>query len=591
MIAPARIATPHPLLRGAIQFAWLVALLWAVVAQFGGTWINYQRFVSIDAPFASIGLQYELNTEDGWGVGVHGLAGVAQSAAILPGSLLGSINGVSIDGQTPVGDVAEMIANAGPTVDVAFFSSQGWEHLQLKKSEVSTSYRVMALFIDPLLQCLAALFCFWVSVLLIMRRGSDPVALLVAFGLVGLVLIQGLPEVFANAVLPDAAVFLRNAHFLLALVPLLVAMPAFPDGVYRPRAGGLLAIVAPLAAIFVVINSAGLIAQLDWQVSNAIFVALTIATVAATIQRFRLTAPGAERQQLKWAMAGLVFGLPAIAIAETLAASLSLQGAAGYALSLASTILEPVGATMIALGLLMSLMGWRLNDADGAFGQSAGYGVVTLVIGALWTMTTSWTNTFLGAWLGGASATGLSTMLATAVFVPARERILAWTERKFQPALVRLRSLPGRLQPWKHDHEPADIARGTLLAIVNGVNASSAALVLTEGGEMRVLAVVNTDENAVLDALATGDDPHGSFPLRLVLDDLIGPVGLLLLGPRSDGASYRADERKAVGLIENPLAEALRATSRRSQRNSALSGLLTSVEARVSQLESGLARV
>ena len=291
-------------------------------------------------------------------------------------------------------------------------------------------------------------------------------------------------------------------------------------------------------------------------------------------------------------MAGLVFGLPAIAIAETLAAVLSLQGTAAYAFALASTILEPVGAIMIALGLLMSLMGWRLNDADGAFGQSAGYGVVTLVIGAVWTTTTTWANDFLGAWLGGASATGLSTMLATAVFVPTREKILAWTENKFQPALVRLRTLPGRLQPWKHDHEPVDIARGTLLAIVDGVNASSAAIILTEGGVPRVLATHETSEDEALRALAAdaNEGAESPFPFRLVLDDLIGPVGLLLLGPRSDGASYRSDERKAIELVEGPLAEALRATSRRSQRNSALSTLMTNVEARIASLEARPAR-
>ena len=116
MIVPSRLAVPHHIVRRAVQLLWLVALCYAVAAHFGGTWINYQRFVAIDAPFASIGLQSELNAQDGWGVGAHGLPGVAQSAAIPPGSLLGSVDGTSIDGQTPIADIADLIAKAGPSM-------------------------------------------------------------------------------------------------------------------------------------------------------------------------------------------------------------------------------------------------------------------------------------------------------------------------------------------------------------------------------------------------------------------------------------------------------------------------------------------
>jgi len=150
---------------------------------------------------------------------------------------------------------------------------------------------------------------------------------------------------------------------------------------------------------------------------------------------------------------------------------------------------------------------------------------------------------------------------------------------------VKMRGLPAKLLPWRSDHDPADVAKGTLLAIVNGVQASSAALVLDDEGEPRVLATYEVEEHISLADIGQDDPEARAFPVHLKLDDLVGPIGFLLIGPRSDGASYNSDEKAAMKLVAGPLAEVLRATSRRAHRNHALAEMLTAVDARVARLE------
>jgi hypothetical protein len=295
--------------------------------------------------------------------------------------------------------------------------------------------------------------------------------------------------------------------------------------------------------------------------------------------------PGLEKQKVKWAALGLIFGLLAIAFADIVRQNVSLDGPEGVGLEVAFDLVRSIGTVAIPFGILMSLMEIRLNDADRVIGRSAGYAMITLLIGAIWAASTNWISASIGSQMSPAAAAGISAMVAAAIFVPTRERILKWTEGLLQPAMVKLRSLPAKILPWREDHTPADVARGTLLAIVNGIHAISAALVLTEEGGDKVIATYETTADLVMEDLARDATEQRAFPMHVRLVDLCGPVGSLLIGPRSDGASYRSDEKDAIALVAGPLAEVLRATSRRAGRELALTRMLTSVDARIARLE------
>ena len=63
------------------------------------------------------------------------------------------------------------------------------------------------------------------------------------------------------------------------------------------------------------------------------------------------------------------------------------------------------------------------------------------------------------------------------------------------------------------------------------------------------------------------------------MTDHLGVVATLLLGRRSDGASYSKDEKAAIGQITEPLADALRAAARRAERYAAIDERFAAVEA------------
>ncbi len=79
-------------------------------------------------------------------------------------------------------------------------------------------------------------------------------------------------------------------------------------------------------------------------------------------------------------------------------------------------------------------------------------------------------------------------------------------------------------------------------------------------------------------------DKAGPVPISWVmtksLEDDDGPIGLLMLGPRSDGNRYNRSEREALDEVLTPIAEALRFSRRRSQAE-----IIRSFEARLAQLE------
>lgn len=450
---------------------------------------------------------------------------------------------------------------------------------------------------------IAQFLALGVSALIVARKRRDTISFVLAFSLLGLVLFNPSWEGFVYGLElgqyyeplygPWFENFIGQTAQLLVLIPLYIALPAYPDGRYTPRWTAWIALLGPLLALASVFGWE----YLPVNTSSVLPALMLVLLGVGALMRFRRTPPGVEKQQLKWVAFGLGFGVLAIAIQLILDAVSYRQlwyvddfgnaraGILPMAGIIATELIGVIGRILIPLGLLMSIMKWRLNDADSAIGRSTAYATITLLIGALWATMTVWVNRMLGDALGPNGAAGLSTVIAGAVLVPTRERTLKWTEKKFQPALVRMRALPAKLTPWKHDHDPADLARGALNAIVRGVDASSGAIALRQGDGWLPVATHEVSETSVIEQLEREQPDPDIFPLRVDLDDIGGQVGVLLLGPRGDGASYNTDEKKAIDVIETPLAEALRATSRRAQRNGELARMLSALEARIARVE------
>jgi hypothetical protein len=414
------------------------------------------------------------------------------------------------------------------------------------------------------------------------RRFKDPVAILVSFALLFLATV-GTQDFWLWAGLGYVAYVLDGIWITL----LLAAIPALPSGRYVPGWTRWLVLAGPVGG--------ALLAFQDDTAQREIIRGLLILIVfLCVILRFRYTPRGAERQKMKWASLGLGAGLLLYAAGQGPTQYYGIHPASSttdFALWMGGYAINRFAFIIMALGLLVSLLDYRLNDADAAIGRSTGYAAVTTLVAIVWAGSAAASDKLIRSYTGADNpglAAGISTLIALAILAPARARALAWTEARFQGALVRLRSMPERIARWQLGDDPGAVANRALRAIADGVDATDAALIMRpEGAPPQVIGVHNIDPEAVMARLGE-DRPRArkadAFPLRIEMADYAGGPLVLLIGPRSDGAFYTRQERSAVSAIAEPLADAVYAVSRRASLNATLTGALAEITARLDRM-------
>lgn len=433
----------------------------------------------------------------------------------------------------------------------------------------------------------------WVMVaaatLLMAKRSREPVSVLFSLTFLALANI-GMRDAWIQVEWYESDQVFDTAWLVL----LLLAIPALPSGHYRPRWLIWSLLVAPIAGLSIAPIPGLPGFYLYPEQFDAARFALLLVAIGTVFLRFRYTPRGLERQQLKWASLGLSAGMILYAASFGIRmAQASPLGSTpfmleGYdALAYAQAVLTTVAFLLMALGVLVCLMDYRLNDADAAIARSAGYATVAGGMALFWAVAAVWIDEGMKALVGGENeglATTISTVLVLLMLNPAQTRIMSWTERTFLRALVRLQELPARLVRWQHEDDPRRVAEATLSAVVDGVNAQYGAVVAYDGAGLPwVIAAHDVDAEVALMGL---DGPDSiAFPQRVSLDDGPDHVGWLLIGPRTDGARYSADERAAINMVVDPLSDAIRHSLRRNQRHSVLLRSLEDVEARLARME------
>jgi hypothetical protein len=255
--------------------------------------------------------------------------------------------------------------------------------------------------------------------------------------------------------------------------------------------------------------------------------------------------------------------------------------------TLVYTSLFSLGFAILPLGLMISLIRFRLWEADSIISHSAAYTLVAVVIGIAWAASSDLVKQMVAALLGehnGTVATTLSAIVAAGVFAPTQSFVLGWMKRHFRTNADRLRDLAAQLADWRNTDNPAEIGTRSLEIIARTVHASSIALVGPDPAEGEVIA----SQNIAADELAKiGSGNDSRFPIRLPLQVHEECVGTLLVGPRSDGNRYNRDERDALSGLARPLAEAIRFARSQTLREDSLRRMIQAVESRLAQIERG----
>jgi hypothetical protein len=522
------------------------------------------------------GLDFDVTIEGELFVGTYAPAG-RQPAVPLTAKVL-AIDGKAVPSNLQVSKFAKLLDEAeGHPVRVVLLQPDGKKlELAQYRHKVAISpadfsernLRIWTRLATALLACSALLAC---GMLLALRRPDDPVAMLLAFAFVGMVATIDPPMQFWLWTNQDYMIDIIGAAFFYLL---LIGLGAFPDGVFVPR---FLRWLIPLGIPLTIFVS---VPDVNEDLQGILGVGVLIAVLSCQIIRFRREPDGIVRQQIKWAGFGFAAGLVMILAAVILAA---LAGDDPNSLtplmSLAVLVLFSLGMAAMAFGLLIALTRFRLWEADTVITRSAAYAVVTLIVGVVWAASSDLVKLVITEVMGHDSEAGATTVgaiIAAGVFSPTQSAVLGWTRRHFGGPLDQIHDAAKRLKNWGLTEPPAEVATRALSIIDQAVHPLASAIVLdTAMGDELIAAREVTSEK----------DPR--LIERLVLEDEESPVGVLLLGRRSDGNRYNRQELEAIREIIPSLAEALRVARGRYSRDNMMQQRLDEMAARLAQLEGG----
>jgi hypothetical protein len=412
------------------------------------------------------------------------------------------------------------------------------------------------------------------AILLYMRRRSDPVALLFGAAFLAFCHMSGSAFWFWYSVGFDNA---RHIASMLFYSTLLTALSTFPDGRFTSRWTAALALVGGPSVFLVWI--AGWQWRLVTNTQLGVYsLAILLASLAALIVRYRRLPAGAERQQIKYA----VFGFTAAILIMTAAWALSATGLffrpdQGAPAFIASVAVTTFAWMLFPLGLLVSLLRYRLYDADAAIGRSAAYTLLTVLLVAGFAVAKKGLEMageqyFEGA--AGALSGGIAAAAAALLIAPMHRKLADWTEQRFQRALVAMRDgLPELVGDLRETARLRPLAEAVLERIQSGVRATRASLVL--------------DGGAIASRGAPGETPV-ALPLR---SEDGSQFGAILLGPRPDGSLYGRMERQALDDIAGPVARAVRIVREREAAAAAQAAEMDALKARLAAIEDRLGEV
>ena len=406
---------------------------------------------------------------------------------------------------------------------------------------------------------------FGASLFLAWRRPRDSEAMLLAFAF--LLLCISRPAAFwLNAIAGIPPTVIAIAGNLGGSV-MLLAMAGFPDGRFsNVFARAAVAFIGVLSIVVIAVPLTGA----SYRLMDIVAIFAVVCVLASVWRRYRSTTDQAQRQQIKWAIFGFSVSL-ALFLPVLVASGANLIPDDGLVPFLLYLVVVQLGWLLVPIGLLISLMRYRLYDADAAISRSAAYATLTLALAALFAASSEGLEWMFQSAFGreaGALPNAIAAALAVLAFNPLNNRIQHWAEQRFQKNLAHLRrDLPECVEDMREISSLDRLLATILEKVTAGVRAERAAVVIgrdvtTTRGVAKGPAQIWFDK-AGLDPAAEPldcDRDDEMFPMRLPLrvrHAVEGTFGWLLLGPRPDESFYGRDEQEALAELVDPISRAV----------------------------------
>jgi len=569
---------------------WLALLTLTLALDIAGTiWIVRDAYIH-DPQFARIGLTSQIENDGSVTVESHPAAdGRAPDAPSM--TRIVAIDGEVVSQQTRVWELARLLERPddatvaltllrpdGTRVDRSYVASADNMVENGPSATIPRDVRMGIRIAISLGTCFALIAC---AALLYRRRARDPVALLLSFAFL----------LFAGIIDPPMIMWMAvglgkvfDFYASLGWILLIIALATFPDGRFVPSWLRFLLVLAPIASIFLTLDEVPMLAQ------AVIGFVLPLALIGSHIAKYRKFEAGIERQQLKWAAFGFATGLVLITAAFVIVVTMPSSSEWQPLIGLLVLALFQGGFLAMAVGLLVSLIRFRLWEADRVISKSAVSAAVTVVVGILWTMSMDLVKNAVEFSLGHENnlvATAAGAVLAAGIFAPTQALAQRWANNRLGNDRDKIASLVPRLVAWRSTERPEEIGQRTLASLARTAHISSGAILVDTPRGRSLLAAREVMDPDTLAEPGANPEGDGRFVLKLPLEDEDGPVGLLLLGPRNDYNRYNSDELQGLQAIAEPLADSLRGAQRRSREVEGLQQMLSTVEERLARLEGG----
>lgn len=572
---------------GRVRLAWLALLVLVAAIQVAGLGFVFYDAYRINPALHRIGIALEFDDDDR--PSIRPLRRDIVAAGVVAGDRIVSVAGRRfVPGASALSIERTIMTAPGDTVALGVRKPDGRE-LRVLASRSSRAPIVVApnpmsvnlrmgIRLTSTLLCSAALLGS--SLVLLHRRPRDPEALLLGVGFLGI----------AASVDPPLLMWLSiGAGWLIDVVTglwwtvLVVALAAFPDGRFAPSWLRWSLVVAPVVGLILILDRLGNVATL------LLGIGVPLMLLAAQIIRYRRLEPGAKRQQIKWAALGFSAGflLVGLSVVMSLAPYESWPAAPGGAWLLGIVCLFNLGFAVMPLGLLVSLIRYRLWDVDRIISRSVAYTVLTSGFGLLWALLSDIAKQIVAALLGQDHAVlglALGAIVTAGVFLPTQHLVQQWSKRRFNRSRVDLERLPDRLRVWRERCDASEVATRALDVAMRALHASAGAVFARTPAGRALLARhgAGSDEGA---APVTADAAKAGGGHVVHLEDEDGLAGWMILMPRDDGSRFPRADLGALAAAAGPLAKALRIAAPARQRDAAMLNLLDEVQQRLAKLE------
>lgn len=551
------------------RMIWWPLFLLVTVATLAGL---YSLPVQYDAqlrPFSEFGLRWNWNTATlGQPVGDE-----SRAAGVEAGRTAVAVNGRELNPDVPGETFPEVIRSVsedtlvlvtrGPAGDIRTHQLKRGPH-HIEQAYAGSPIGGYAIFwIESSLDFLASLLGIVAAFLLYRRHRWDRVA--ATLSLAFLLLSGDGNAAYATFFLLDATE-LPFAFNRLGYAGLFIGILLFPDGRFWP---GWARWLAPVIAAWAPLTIAAKLGNFPLSEDGMSLAggALALLTVGLLAGRYRRLPPSIERQQIRWATFGFVVGATMAAISTlTELMMMGTSDPAAYALlRILFALVAPAAPLALAAGLLVSLLRFRLYDADVVISRSATVAALTLTLAAVYAAASQVMETLFQSSFGRAGGVwpgAIGAALAVLLFAPLSARIQAWAERRFQKGVLELRrDLPDCVGDLR-EIASLDELLGEILARAREGAKSTAAAIEIDG---RIAA-------------REGGDAPLSLRVPLRIGHRGEEVGSLLLGTRPDGTIPGKDEREALREVADPVARAIHIVRTRERRQRELEARLATLE-------------